>query len=96
MVVRVHRQIAKEPPYQYNAPAWRVLQELLGLPRHRVSYWDADHILPIVEGGDVCALENHRTLCYWCHQGQTSALATRRAEARRAEPQRFRQPSLFA
>lgn len=47
-------------------------------------YWQADHIVPVVEGGGACGLENLRTLCEACHKGETKKLARRRAEARRA------------
>lgn len=46
--------------------------------------WQADHILPVVEGGGGCGLENLRTLCTACHKDETAALARRRAGARRA------------
>lgn len=49
------------------------------------SFWDLDHIVPVVEGGGACGLENYRTLCKPCHKGETAALAKRRAERRRAE-----------
>lgn len=48
------------------------------------SAWQADHVLPVVEGGGGCGLENLRTLCTGCHKDETAALARRRAEARRA------------
>jgi 5-methylcytosine-specific restriction endonuclease McrA len=41
--------------------------------------WQADHILPVVEGGGSCGLENYRTLCTDCHRGETAELARRRA-----------------
>jgi len=47
----------------------------------RRSLWDADHILPVVEGGGECDLQNIRTLCILCHRGQTIALRRRRAGA---------------
>jgi 5-methylcytosine-specific restriction protein A len=37
----------------------------------RKSLWDADHILPVVEGGGECDLENIRTLCLRCHRTAT-------------------------
>ncbi len=46
--------------------------------RSRRSLWDADHILPVVEGGGECDLENIRTLCLVCHRSQTLALRARR------------------
>lgn len=44
----------------------------------RKSLWDADHTLPVVEGGGECDLENMRTLCLKCHRVHTSTLAKRR------------------
>lgn len=46
--------------------------------------WEADHIIPVVEGGGLCGLDNYRTLCIACHHKASAALARRRAEARRA------------
>src|SRR5258708_39203139 len=44
----------------------------------RKTLWDADHILPVVEGGGECDLGNLRTLCLRCHREQTLALRRRR------------------
>ena len=33
----------------------------------RRSLWDADHIVPVAQGGGECGLENMRTLCLKCH-----------------------------
>lgn len=49
--------------------------------------WDVDHIIPVVEGGGCCGLENLRTLCQRCHKRETAALAARRAEERRPTKQ---------
>ncbi len=43
----------------------------------RKSLWDADHILPVVEGGGECDLVNIRTLCLRCHRVATAALRER-------------------
>lgn len=48
------------------------------------SWWEADHITPLVEGGQHTA-DNLRTLCIWCHRDETAKLATRRAEHRQSE-----------
>ena len=43
----------------------------------RRSLWDADHILPVVEGGGQCDLDNLRTLCLPCHREVTADLRLR-------------------
>lgn len=47
--------------------------------RTRKSLWDADHILPVSEGGGECSLENLRTLCLRCHRQVTAELRHRRS-----------------
>lgn len=55
------------------------LLAMWGLPsiHARRSLWDADHILPVAEGGGQCDLENLRTLCLPCHREQTAELRRR-------------------
>ncbi len=48
------------------------------------SLWEADHVLPICEGG-TNVLDNLRTLCICCHKRETAALAKRRAAGRRPQ-----------
>ncbi len=43
--------------------AWRALK-----PR-----WEADHIVPVADGGGECGLENYRLLCRTCHLAITLA-----------------------
>jgi 5-methylcytosine-specific restriction enzyme A len=43
----------------------------------RRSLWDADHILPVAEGGGQCDLDNLRTLCLLCHREATANLRQR-------------------
>jgi len=43
----------------------------------RKSLWDADHILPVAEGGGECDLSNMQTLCLKCHRMHTLALRER-------------------
>src|SRR5258706_1314659 len=50
----------------------------LGIPMHRIrSLWDADHIVPVAEGGGECDLRNLRTLCIPCHRRVTEELRVR-------------------
>jgi hypothetical protein len=43
----------------------------------RKTLWDADHILPVAEGGGECDLGNIRTLCLLCHRQVTQELRRR-------------------
>jgi 5-methylcytosine-specific restriction enzyme A len=44
----------------------------------RKSLWDADHIVPVVEGGGECDLENIRTMCLRCHRAATVQMRRRK------------------
>lgn len=69
---------------------WNRLRRLRGAGRHKAlaewsltnrfrrSLWDADHIVPVVEGGGECDLSNLRTLCLKCHREVTASLRARR------------------
>jgi 5-methylcytosine-specific restriction endonuclease McrA len=62
----------------------------LELPRSYRSLtrrlWEADHIIPVAEGGGSCGLENLRTLCWRCHRRVTAALRKRLAAKKRDSP----------
>jgi hypothetical protein len=45
----------------------------------RKTLWDADHRVPVSEGGGECDLDNLRTLCLICHRRETAVLRRRRA-----------------
>ena len=72
---------------------WRHLKRLRGparvrafldwgiSPGRRKSLWDADHIVPVVEGGGECDLSNLRTMCLKCHRAATAELRKRRASS---------------
>ena len=47
----------------------------------RKTLWDADHIVPVAEGGGQCDLSNMRTLCLRCHREATAALRLRLKKA---------------
>ncbi len=54
--------------------ARRQFEKDWGRRRH---LWDADHIVPVAEGGGECDLGNMRTLCLKCHKKATAALRKR-------------------
>lgn len=53
------------------------------------SLWQADHVVPVSEGGGASGLDNYRTLCLPCHKAVTKELASRLAAARRQREQEF-------
>jgi len=53
--------------------------------RGLVPLWQADHIVPVIEGGGGTGPENLRTLCLGCHRKVTQELMARRRAARKAE-----------
>jgi 5-methylcytosine-specific restriction endonuclease McrA len=55
----------------------RFLKEWGLTEKSRKSLWDADHIVPVAEGGGQCDLTNMRTLCLRCHRAATAALRER-------------------
>ena len=46
-------------------------------PGKRKSLWEADHIVPVIEGGGECDLANMQTLCLKCHRLFTAQLRAR-------------------
>jgi 5-methylcytosine-specific restriction endonuclease McrA len=55
---------------------------------HRRHLWDADHTVPVAEGGGECDLANMRTLCLPCHRAVTAALRRRLAGKKSAANER--------
>ncbi len=50
------------------------LKRKIWMKKHGGGLWDADHIIPVKEGGGLCGLENMRTLCIKCHKNVTALL----------------------
>lgn len=79
--------IAAARQIRYSRGARRTtLLEHWGLEkRTRKSLWDADHVLPVAEGGGECDLDNIRTLCLLCHRQATVALRKRIRDRKRSD-----------
>lgn len=60
-----------------------------GFPAKDRAWWEADHRIPVSEGGGGCTFNGYRTLCLPCHKRETKALAARLAAGRR-----IKQPEL--
>lgn len=48
-------------------------------------FWEADHIIPVSEGGGCCGLENFQTLCVPCHKKESAMLAKKRAKGNKVK-----------
>jgi 5-methylcytosine-specific restriction enzyme A len=69
-------------PNLWKVPAMQVLDPY-GFHRsdlRRVTFWDVDHIQPVVEGGGSCNLDNLRSLCIPCHREVTAGLNRNRVK----------------
>lgn len=73
---RLRRRILRLP-FATRMRELRALQGQGAIHPGRKTWWEADHILAVVEGGD-SNLENLRTLCIPCHKGVTRQLRVRR------------------
>ena len=58
--------------------------------------WEADHIIPVSEGGGLCGLEGYRTLCKKCHGKESGELRKRLNERKRIEKIQKETGRLFA
>lgn len=59
---------------------WRVREAIF--KRHgmaRGQWFEVDHIVPVVEGGGLCGIDNLRVVCGACHAVATKRLSRRRA-----------------
>ena len=74
--VRLRRRVMRLPFAKRMSEIRRLQVDGLAF-RGRKTWWEADHIVPVVEGGD-SNLENVRTLCIPCHRKVTAALRDRR------------------
>lgn len=59
-VIQAHRAWTRAKPPVTDRPARKAWRE--ARPR-----WEADHIVPVADGGGECGLENYRLLCRPCH-----------------------------
>ena len=73
-VIKAHREWSRSKPAGSDRAArkrWRAARPL----------WEADHIVPVADGGGECGLDNYRLLCRPCHVRVTLEWRARRSEA---------------
>ena len=78
-VVKAHREWTRAKPLTPDRAArrrWRAAR-----PR-----WEADHIIPVADGGGECGLQNYRLLCRPCHVRVTLDWRAVRASLSAARP----------
>jgi hypothetical protein len=70
------------------AQSLRPVADLLhqvGIDWHRQTFWDADHMVPVEDGGGACGLDNYQTLCIPCHKSKTAEQAAQKAKRRQRQ-----------
>jgi 5-methylcytosine-specific restriction protein A len=72
-VMKAHREWSRAKPPAADRAARREWRR--SRPR-----WEADHIVPVADGGGECGLENYRVLCRACHVTVTLEWRSGRAE----------------
>jgi 5-methylcytosine-specific restriction protein A len=79
-ICRVDCEALKKEWRDLSRTNWAASQEFRKkhqIPSGRNRWWDADHIIPVIEGGGECGLDNYRTLCIPCHKKVTAELRAR-------------------
>jgi 5-methylcytosine-specific restriction protein A len=71
--------------YQDYEASARLIREAWGRSCYSgiTQLWEADHIVPVCEGGGGCGLDGYRTLCRPCHKAETAKLRKRIGKGRR-------------
>ncbi len=77
-----YREALKKHRTHYCRPM-EALRKSFGVTASQFHWWEADHILPVIEGGGECGLEGYRTLCISCHKKATKELRGRMSKAKR-------------
>jgi hypothetical protein len=78
MLTRTGRSYANH--YEFNGyEAKKISDRILMAKGFNPSraLWEADHVLPVAEGGGGCGLDGYRTLCQRCHSRVTGELRAR-------------------
>ena len=57
------------------------IKRKIWIKKHGGGLWDADHIIPVKNGGGQCGLDNLRTLCIKCHKNETKILNSKKKES---------------
>ena len=73
-VCGINTLVLRNDKRKLDYAARRKFEKDWGARRH---LWDADHIIPVAEGGGECDLSNMRTLCLKCHRAATAELRER-------------------
>lgn len=80
----IRTRLKQTHTYRYQDGEAGDFLKLHGIPWGRIisDWWDADHIVPVTEGGGECGTDNLRTLCIPCHKKETAELHRRLAHKR--------------
>ena len=85
--VRLRLQYDQWTAPEQMAKARRAILSALGIPFDRQEFWDADHKVPRILGGED-ARDNLQTLCILCHRHKTATAAPTTAKLLRLNRKR--------
>jgi 5-methylcytosine-specific restriction enzyme A len=87
-----HQRRAAREKFEQRHKTWLALANIrypwafrFGTKEYVCHLWEADHIVPVAEGGGECSLDNMRTLCIPCHQTETKKLRGRLASSKQKQ-----------
>jgi 5-methylcytosine-specific restriction protein A len=70
-IAKTALQLTEAERVQYLKDNNISLKRKIWIRKHGGGLWDADHIVPVKDGGGMCGLDNLRTLCISCHKKVT-------------------------
>lgn len=76
------RPLKNETKEQWKRRVAKVKKQY-GIPKHRKTFFDVDHIVPVYEGGGECGLSEVQLLCIRCHKLKTKLEAKKRSSAKK-------------
>ena len=81
----IHQSLLEKAPacLEWLALHRMTLKDVRFNSRGMADFWQADHTVPVIEGGGGVHWNELRTLCSACHRDATKELAGRRAQQRK-------------
>ncbi len=72
------RSVDRHRKYELRALVLGAIGFSEAIWKNGAHLWEADHVVPVEEGGGSCSLDNYQTLCRPCHFRKTRSQGIRR------------------